>query len=81
MNLSPADRRILKIIEQNIILSSHVLDGDVIDPGSRKRVIPDETADRLIDAGLASWEWSESYEEYRLTLTDAGIRESRVPST
>ena len=81
MDLSPADRRTLKIIGQNIILSSHVLDGDVIDPGTGKRVIPDETADRLIAAGLASWEWTDDYEEYRLTLTDEGDRESRVPTS
>ena len=62
MDLSPAERRILRIIDQNIILSSHSLDGDVVDPSTGKRVVPDETAERLIAGGLASWEWTEEYQ-------------------
>lgn len=75
MKLSPAERRTLRIIAQNIILSSHVRDGDVIDPSTHKKVIPDERADKLIDAGLATWSWDEAYQEYRLVLTEAGTHE------
>lgn len=80
MNLSLADRRTLRIIAQNIILSSHLRDGDVVDPSTQKRVIPDARTDRLIDAGLAEWSWDESYQEYRLVLTDVGAREQHSES-
>lgn len=80
MELSPAERRILRIIAQNIILSPQVLDGDVIDPGTGKRVVPDATAKRLIQLGLVAWDWSEEYQEYRMVLTQDGFREGGIES-
>lgn len=78
MELTAPERRILRIISQNIILSSEGETDDVVDPSTGKRVVPKETADRLIDAGLAEWVMEDAYEEYRLVLTEAGRREAET---
>lgn len=80
MELSPADRRILKIIAQNIILASHIFEDDVIDPSTEKRVIIRPTLERLLDGGIAVWEWDEAYGEQRLRLTEKGRAEERRSS-
>ncbi len=76
MDLSPPQRRLLRIIDRNVILSQKGIVDDVIDPSTGKRVVPEEVAERFIQDGLAEWVRDESYQEYRLVLTDQGRREA-----
>lgn len=71
--MTEVERRTLKIILQNVILSAHLREGDVIDVSTGKRVILQETVEKLISQGLAAWKWSDDHEEYRLVLTDSGL--------
>lgn len=70
--ISPAEKRTLKIIDQNIVLSTHVRDDDVIDTTTGKRVIPSETLEQFQERGWARWEEDEEYQEFRLRLTEQG---------